>query len=377
MKEDLAIQRRGLYKSPLGIPKTGHELLTCYYPLRLDTYSGCVHDCKYCYAKELLEPRGYWNPNIRPADINIIRNLFSKEQKDTTINSAIYKKIPVRMGGLTDCFQEIERKFRISYDTLKILHENHYPYLIVTKSPLLAEKEYLDVLDKDLASIQYTIVSLDENIIRRLEPGAPTIESRLQAIEILSKRGFYVTGRISPIFPPKSNEEIEDLKKVIHVLKKHGVQHILIEFFRGNDRMLDRVSSVYGELRPYMYRKGHYWRVKREIKDEIYHILARESRNLDLTFGICSDGDPIPCEIDGIENKCCGIVKGWPANCVACELYKRSKERGEVSLSDFETDFSFDKKLFAEAWEKGLFERFIYDLKMVNGKYTIKEEKND
>ena len=34
----------------------GNEGNKCNYPTRLDTYGcGCMHDCKYCYAKSLLD----------------------------------------------------------------------------------------------------------------------------------------------------------------------------------------------------------------------------------------------------------------------------------------------------------------------------------
>ena len=40
----------------------GNEANKCKYTTRLDTYGcGCSHDCKYCYAKALLDFRGLWN----------------------------------------------------------------------------------------------------------------------------------------------------------------------------------------------------------------------------------------------------------------------------------------------------------------------------
>ena len=37
----------------------GNEGNKCQYNARLDTYGcGCAHDCKYCYAKSLLDFRG-------------------------------------------------------------------------------------------------------------------------------------------------------------------------------------------------------------------------------------------------------------------------------------------------------------------------------
>ena len=50
----------------------GNEGDKCNYPQRLDTYGcGCQHDCKYCYAKSLLNFRNLWNPETpqRCADL--------------------------------------------------------------------------------------------------------------------------------------------------------------------------------------------------------------------------------------------------------------------------------------------------------------------
>ena len=84
----------------------GNEGNKCHYPTRLDTYGcGCQHDCKYCYAKSLLSFRNLWNnddPSV--ADIKKIENRIKKIPKGTI----------VRLGGMTDCFQPIELKHRIT-----------------------------------------------------------------------------------------------------------------------------------------------------------------------------------------------------------------------------------------------------------------------
>lgn len=58
----------------------GGEGSKCHYPTRLDTYGcGCQHDCKYCYAKSLLEFRNLWdaqNPSV--ADIEKVRKVIEK-----------------------------------------------------------------------------------------------------------------------------------------------------------------------------------------------------------------------------------------------------------------------------------------------------------
>ena len=51
---------------------------------------------------------------------------------------------------------------RVTYKTILLLNRRRIPYLIITKSPLIAEEEYLEVMDKDLAHIQFTLTFTDD-----------------------------------------------------------------------------------------------------------------------------------------------------------------------------------------------------------------------
>lgn len=96
----------------------GNEGSKCNYTTRLDTYGcGCSHDCKYCYAKSLLEFRNMWDPiNPSMADIEKIKRKISKLPSD----------IPaIRLGGMTDCFMNIEKDNKITYETIKALNEKN------------------------------------------------------------------------------------------------------------------------------------------------------------------------------------------------------------------------------------------------------------
>ena len=84
----------------------GSEGSRCLYNARLDTYGkGCQHDCSYCYAKGLLSFRGLWD-NVSPA----VADIKKIERK--------LKLIPpssvLRLGGMTDCFQPVEREHSVT-----------------------------------------------------------------------------------------------------------------------------------------------------------------------------------------------------------------------------------------------------------------------
>jgi len=180
----------------------GNEGGKCNYPTRLDTYGkGCSHDCKYCYAKSLLEFRDLWNADDPAvADIKKIRKKVAQLKGTTT---------PIRLGGMTDCFQPIEKKYRVTYETIRALNENRVPYLIVTKSPMVAEDEYLEILDKNLAHIQITVTTTDDDLSKTYERAAVP-SARIKAIEKLYEMGFDVDIREFSKFAEYQNKQIKD-----------------------------------------------------------------------------------------------------------------------------------------------------------------------
>ena len=195
----------------------GNEGNKCNYPTRLDTYGcGCMHDCKYCYAKSLLDFRGLWNPTEPSvADIAKIKKKIKK---------IAGTKTPIRLGGMTDCFQPIEKKYRVTYETIKALNEYRVPYLIVTKSSMIADDEYLEMLDKDLAHIQVTVTTTDDELSKTYEKASLPSE-RIKAIEKLQANGFDVALRLSPFIP-----DYVDYK----ILNDVKCDKILVEFLRVN-----------------------------------------------------------------------------------------------------------------------------------------------
>ena len=194
----------------------GGEGNKCYYPTRLDTYGcGCEHDCKYCYAKSLLSFRGLWNPNDPSVpDLHKVENVIKKIAPGTIL----------RLGGMTDCFQPCEKERRITYETIKLLNKYRVGYLIVTKSHIVADDEYLAIMDKDLAHIQITVTTLDdEKSVQYEKASIPT--KRIEAIKKLQDAGFDVAIRLSPLM-----EEFMDFDK----LNNLGINKAIVEFLRVN-----------------------------------------------------------------------------------------------------------------------------------------------
>ncbi len=200
----------------------GNEGSKCQYPTRLDTYGcGCQHDCKYCYAKSLLDFRDLWNAQAPAvADIDKIKHTIKKQLKEGDI---------VRLGGMTDCFQPLERQQRITYKTIECLNERRIGYLIVTKSDIVADDDYIALMDKELAHIQITITCTDDKFCAKYEKAVPP-SKRIAAVEKLQRAGFDVQVRLSPFVPEFIDKGVLDMER----LNAIECDKILVEFLRVN-----------------------------------------------------------------------------------------------------------------------------------------------
>lgn len=196
----------------------GNEGDKCKYNIRLDTYGcGCQHDCKYCYAKSLLSFRNLWNPE-KPS-VSDLKKLKDKVRK-------LPKGTIVRLGGMTDCFQPIENTYLNTYKIIKFLNKQRIGYLIVTKSNIVANDEYMQIYDKDLAHFQITTTCLDDELYKKLDYEKASLPSqRIEAILKLQKAGFDVAIRLSPLI-----EDYIDFEK----LNSLGIKKAQVEFLRVN-----------------------------------------------------------------------------------------------------------------------------------------------
>jgi len=228
----------------------GGEGDRCQYPVRLDLYGkGCQHNCKYCYARALLEFRKFWDkdePSI--ADIKKVERV---------IRGKIPEGVTVRLGGMTDCFQPMEAEVENTYKALQFLKQYRKPYLIVTKSDIVAQDKYIEVLDKELAHIQITVTSTEDELSAKMETATP-ISRRILAIEKLAGLGFDVSIRVSPYIP----QYIEYEK--INAIK---CDKLLVEFLRVNHWIKKWMPEL--DYSEHTLKEGGYTHIPLERKKEL------------------------------------------------------------------------------------------------------------
>lgn len=240
----------------------GNEGSKCLYPTRLDLYGcGCQHDCAYCYAKSLLSFRNLWNAqDPAVADIAKVERAIKKMPKGTIL----------RLGGMTDCFQACELEHRNTYKAIELLNEYGIGYLIVTKSHLVANDEYMQLYDKNLCHIQVTVTSTTTEVSRSIEK-ASLPAKRIEAIEKLHKAGFDVAIRLSPYIP-----QFVD----IDIINNIKCDKILVEFLRVNTWIKKWLNINFDE---FTVKSGGYLHLPLEKKKALLSLIKKEH------ISVCED----------------------------------------------------------------------------------------
>src|SRR5205085_8638396 len=127
-----------------------------------------------------------------------------------------YKPSPIAIGANTDCYQPIERKYRITRQILEVLAECEHPFTMVTKSALI-ERD-LDILApmaaKNLVKVFVSIGTLDRELARKLEPRAASPQRRLDVLKALHGSGIPCGVMVAALIPALNDKTLE------HVLEE-------------------------------------------------------------------------------------------------------------------------------------------------------------
>ncbi|MDH4467958.1 MAG: radical SAM protein [Bacteriovoracaceae bacterium] len=269
-------QPRGgiVFRSPFKLVNSHPTCQQCLYAFEIDTYGrGCVHDCVYCYAKAELTVHGYWNkPFPMPVDITEIWKTFYtvfETDKKNKWREILEMRVPIRIGSMSDSFMFMDKKYKVTQELLRLLDFYNYPYIIFTRSDLIAHDEYISLLNPDLCSVQMSMSSTNDDLIKLIEPGTPSAKRRLLALQKLSRNGFWTTVRMNPFFPiyadgyfTNPNFDKNNMPEPFHFssfemvdeIASYGVPSILAGMVRLSSFSINQMENVCGRNLREFYR---------------------------------------------------------------------------------------------------------------------------
>ena len=208
----------------------------------LNPYRGCEHGCLYCYAEFMKKYTNHDEPWGEFVDIkaNAVDRLRVQTRKA--------KPGMVMLGTVTDAYQPIEEKQGLTRRCLEVLAGSDFPVSIQTKSDLVLRD--VDVLKKIRdKEVGITITCPDPEVMRSFEPGAASLQKRLDALDELARNGISTFVFVGPILPFFSDNPAA-LRSLFRELEKKKISRMYLDKMNYLKSKWKRIKPVLDQRYP-------------------------------------------------------------------------------------------------------------------------------
>jgi DNA repair photolyase len=237
----------------------------------MNLYRGCQHQCIYCDSRsECYQIENFADVLVKVNAIELLdRELASKRIVGT-----------VGTGAMNDPYMPLEARYEQTGRALDVIAAHGFPVHIITKSDLvLRDIERLQRVAKTYAAVTLTITTADDELARKVEPGAPVSSARFRAIRELSKAGIYTGVALMPVLP-FIEDNADNIQAIVERAAEAGARYIMPWFsvtLRDRQRryFYDKLDQLFAGLRV-RYEHGF---------GDRYECPANEAHKLGQLFG--------------------------------------------------------------------------------------------
>ncbi len=177
----------------------------------INPYRGCSHGCAYCFARPTHEYLGL------SAGLDFESRILVKQDAPELLRKELlsprWNPQVLSMSGVTDPYQPVDRRLRITRRCLGVLAEFRNPVVIVTKNYLVTRDMDLlsELASHDAAAVAFSLTTLDDDLRRIMEPRTSRPARRLAAVEKLAAGGIPVGVMTAPVIPGLNDHELPNL----------------------------------------------------------------------------------------------------------------------------------------------------------------------
>ena len=199
------------------------------YRWSINPYRGCEHGCSYCYARPYHEFLGL------NAGLDFEQKIIVKQKAPQLVRQWIAKPKwngeRLALSGVTDPYQPVEAKLKITRQILEIMLETRHCVTMITKNALIARDIDLlsELAKQSLTGIALSITTLDANLARIMEPRTSSPAARFRTVRDLSSAGIPVHVNLAPMIPGLNDHELPQL---IQAAADHGAVSVGMQIVR-------------------------------------------------------------------------------------------------------------------------------------------------
>lgn len=228
----------------------------------LNPYRGCEHGCIYCYARPTHEYLGF-SAGL-DFESKIMVKMDAPKLLRAELSSPKWKPQVIALSGVTDCYQPVERKLKLTRRCLEVLAEFRNPVGVVTKNFLVTrDMDLLAELARHRAAMVFiSLTTLDSGLRNILEPRTSPPAARLAAMRQLADAGVPVGVLVAPVIPALNDHEIPAILKAAAEAGATGAEFTLLRlpfavaplfenwltthFPLRKEKVLNRIRALHG-----------------------------------------------------------------------------------------------------------------------------------
>jgi DNA repair photolyase len=226
-----------------------------YFGLKynMNLYRGCQHQCIYCDSRsECYQIENFADIHVKVNAIDLLRDVLPRKRLRGTIG----------FGSMNDTYMPIERQYKLTRRALEVIVVHQFPVHIITKSDLiLRDIDLLSEIKRVYAAVSFTITSADDELAKKLEPGAPPSSARFAAMRRLAEAGIHTGVTMMPILP-FIEDTVDNITQLIETAHQVGAVYILPWFGMSlragsRDYYYDKLDQLFpGVKQKYIQRFG-------------------------------------------------------------------------------------------------------------------------
>ncbi len=249
-----------------------------------DPYRGCSFGCIYCDSRNAI-PAGESFDSIayrEDADVLLAGELAPKP----------YGTV-IGIGSLYEPYNSLEPSVKLTRRFLEATAAAGMGIVIMTKSDLvLADVDVLKRIRENAAAVVImTVTTTNEDVVKKLEPGAPTTAERFKAIAKLSAEGI-LTGVLMQPIVPFINDTEENVTAIVRKAKDAGAQFVYPSFGmnlsgRQRDHFFDMIDREFPRLKNvYMDHFGFRNSCQSKFAPALKKAFVFECKKLKIKYGM-------------------------------------------------------------------------------------------
>jgi DNA repair photolyase len=209
----------------------------------MNLYRGCQHRCIYCDSRSLCYGIEDFDGEIliKKDAIDLLRDELSRKRKKGIIGT----------GSMHDAYMPLEAKVRLTQRALEAIADYGFGVHVVTKSDLvLRDVPILKIARFHTAAVSLTITTTDDELSKKLEPGAPPSSARFRALQRLCDAGLETRIALMPTLPFIEDTQ-ENIVAIVEEAHRCGVKAIVPWFGMSmRDRQRSHFYKKLDELFP-------------------------------------------------------------------------------------------------------------------------------